>query len=214
MAVLGAPIRIAIVENHRVVADALEALLARQPDMVVVGNLGSVAEIAGRAKDLNADVAILDFRLDDGTAADAARAMNRAGCETKVVFWTRDESDSVVLAAIEVGASALLYKSRPTAEIIDSLRTVAHGATLIRPDTVAHVLRQRRVMNEMRQKLTRRETEVLTMMAAGVGSREIAARLGIGYVTVRTHLRSVAGKLAAHSKLEVLVKARHFDLVA
>jgi DNA-binding NarL/FixJ family response regulator len=214
MSVGDTPIRIAIVENHRLVADALEALLNRQADMVVVGNLGSVAETARRAKDLNADVAILDFRLDDGTAVDAARAMSQAGCEAKVVFLTRHESDSVVLAAIEAGASAVLYKSGPTAELMDSVRTVAHGASLISPGTVATLLRQRRVINETRQRLTHRETEVLIMMAAGVGSREIAARMGISYVTVRTHLRNVAGKLSAHSKLEVLAKARQLDLVA
>src|ERR1700737_527319 len=77
------PIRIAIVENHRLVAEALEAVLSRQADMVVVGNLGSVAETAMRARELNPDVAILDFRLDDGTAVDAARAIGRAGSGTK-----------------------------------------------------------------------------------------------------------------------------------
>jgi DNA-binding NarL/FixJ family response regulator len=208
------PIRIAIVENHRLVADALEALLNRQTDMVVVGNLSSVAETAKRAKALNPDVAILDFRLDDGTAVDAARAMSKAGCAAKVVFLTRDESDAVLIAAVEAGASAVLYKSAPTRSIIDSLRSVAHGATLIRPATIANLLKQRRAMNEPRHRLTHREAEVLALMAAGVGSRQIASRLGISYVTVRTHLRNVECKLAAHSKLEVLVKARLLDLVA
>jgi DNA-binding NarL/FixJ family response regulator len=214
MTVDGIRIRIAIVENHRLVADALEALLNRQTDMVVVGIFSSVAETAMRAKELNPDLAILDFRLDDGTALDAARALSQAGCAAKVVFLTRNESDAVLIAAVEAGASAVLYKSGSTASIIESLRTVAHGATLIRAPTIANLLRQHRAVNETHQRLTHREAEVLALMAAGVGSRQIASTLGISYVTVRTHLRNVAGKLAAHSKLEVVVKARQFDLVA
>jgi NarL family two-component system response regulator LiaR len=210
----GPPIRIAIVENHRVVAEALEAVLSRQTDMVVIASLGSVAETATRARELNPDVAILDFLLDDGTAVDAARAIGQAGCQTKVVFLARDKSDNVLIAAMEAGASAVLYKSGATAEMIDSVRTVAHGATLIRPGTIASLLTQRQARNDPRQKLTHRETQVLGLMAEGLASREIASRLGISYVTVRTHLRNVAGKLAAHSKLEVLVKARQRDLVA
>ena len=98
-------IRIVIVENHRLVADALEALLNQQADMVVVGSLDSVADTAKHAAVLNPDVAILDFRLSDGTAVDAARAIVGTGCEAKVIFLTRDESDTVLFAAIEAGAT-------------------------------------------------------------------------------------------------------------
>lgn len=207
-------IRILIVEDHQLVADALEALLNQQPDMVVVGNVGSVADSAARAKELCPDVVILDFRLNDGTGADAAMAIWQAGCEANAIFLTRDESDTARLAAIEAGASAVLYKSRASVEVIDAVRTVAGGGTLIPRGTIAALFNKGRQMDGQRDRLTSREKEILSLMAEGTSSREIATRLGISYLTVRSHLRNLGTKLAAHSKLEIVVKARELALIS
>lgn len=209
----GNPIRIFIVENHQLVADTLAAFLNQQPDMLVVGNVGSVLEAATRASAASPDIVISDFHLNDGTGADAAAAIWQTGCEARLIFLTRDENDAVRLAAIEAGASGVLYKSRAASEVIDGVRTVAGGGTLIPPHAVATLLKARRDIDCQRESLSRRETEVLRLMANGAPSREIAARLGIGYVTVRTHLRSLSGKLAAHSKVEAIVRARALDLI-
>lgn len=210
---MGDPIRILIVEKQQFVADALEALLSQQPGMVVVGNVGSVADSAPRAAELSPDVVILDFRLNDGLAAAAARAISQARAEAKVIFLTRDETDNVILAAIDAGASAVLYMSTAAAEVITAVRTVAGGGTLIPPRMIAELLNGRRKTDGLRDSLTSREREILRMMAEGTSNREIATRLGISYVTVRSHVRNLAGKLAAHSKLEVLAKAQRLDLV-
>jgi len=207
------PIRILIVENHRLVADTLAAFLNQQSDMLVVGNASSVQDAATRASAVSPDIVILDFHLNDSTGADAAVAIGRAGCEARLIFLTRDENDNVRLAAIEAGASGVLYKSRAASEVIDGVRTVAGGGTLIPPAAIATLLKIRRDIDFQRDSLSRREREVLRLMADGAPSREIATRLGIGYVTVRTHLRSLSGKLAAHSKVEAIVKARALDLI-
>lgn len=91
--------------------------------------------------------------------------------------------------------------------------TVAGGGTLIPPGAIATLLKIRRDIDSQRESLSRQETEVLRLMADGAPSREIATRLGIGSGTVRTHLRSLSGKLAAHSKVEAIVKARALDLI-
>ena len=206
----GGPIRILIVENLRFVADALEALLGRQPGMLVVGSVDAVGDSAA---ELNPDVVILEFRPNDDVAAAALRSMFRAGSEAKVIFMTSDDSDRVILAAIEAGASAVLYMSSPAAEVIQTIRTVAGGGSLISPGTIANLLNGRRKTDVMRDKLTRREMEILVLLADGTSNRDIAARLGISYVTVRCHVRNLCGKLAAHSKLEVLVRAQQLELV-
>jgi DNA-binding NarL/FixJ family response regulator len=208
------PIRILIVEKQRFVADALEALLSLQPGMLVVGNFGSVADSAPNAHELNPDIVILDFRLNDGIVADAARAIILARSEAKVIFLTNDEGDDVLLAAIESGASAVLYMSTAAAEVINAIRIVADGGSLIHPHKIATLLTNRRATNRVRDRLTGRETEILRLMSAGTSNREIATRLGISYVTVRSHIRNLSGKLAAHSKLEVVAKAQELDLVA
>jgi DNA-binding NarL/FixJ family response regulator len=180
------PIRILIVEKQQFIADALLALLSLQPGMVVVGNVESMAELA---PELNPDVVILDFRMNDRLAADAARALNQTRSEAKVIFMTEDESDNVLLAAIDAGASAVLYMSTAAAQVIDAVRTVAIGGTLIPPHTIATLLTNRRKTDGLRDSLTSRELEILRLMAEGISNREIAGKLGISYVTVRSHIR-------------------------
>jgi DNA-binding NarL/FixJ family response regulator len=208
-----ARIRILVVDDHRIVADALAALLNQQPDMLVVGNAGSVADSAARVMELSPDVLIVDFRLSDGTGKDAVHAIRAVGCDAKVIFLSRDDSERAHYAAVEAGASAFIHKSKATAELIDAVRCVADGESLIGPATIATLLNGRREADRQRDLLTGREKEILSLMADGTSSRQIGARLGISYTTVRTHIRSLGIKLACHSKLAVILRARELALV-
>lgn len=210
---VGNPIRILIVEKQQLVADALGALLSMQQDMVVVGNFRSVADSTPSASELNPDILILHFRFEDGIAADAAKAISNARSEAKVIFLTNDESDDVLLAAIDAGVSAVLYMSMAASAVIDAVRVVADGGSLIPPHTIAKLLHNRRWTDLVRNSLTGRESEILGLMSDGKSNREIAIMLGISYTTVRSHIRNLSGKLSAHSKLEVVVKAQQLHLV-
>ena len=214
MPLMGNPIRILIVEKHQFVADALEALLSIQPGMLVVGTFGSVADSTPRAQELSPDIVILDFSLNDGMAAAAAKEISEARSEARVIFLTNDECDDVLLAAIDAGASAVLYMSTAASEVIDAIRVVADGGSLIPPHTIATLLNNRSRTDGVRDSLTVRETEILRLMSDGTSNRDIAIRLGISYLTVRSHVRNLSGKLAAHSKLEVVAKGKQLDLVA
>ena len=213
LCIVGEPIRILIIETQQFVADALEALLNQQPGMVVVGNLASIADSVTQAAQLSPDIVILDFRLNGVMAIAAAKAIAEARSEAKVIFMSRDETDHVILAAIDAGASAVLYMSTAAAKVIDTVRTVASGGSLIPPQTIATLLYERRKTDSVRGRLTGREKEILRLMADGTSSREIATKLGVSYMTVRSHVRNLAGKLDAHSKIEVLAKAQRLDLV-
>ena len=206
-------IRVLIVEDHQVVADGLAALLNDQPDMSVVGYAASVSDSIARAGDLKPDVVLLDFRLTDGTGADAGMGIRQVRPETKLIFLTREDSDAARFAAIEAGASAFIHKSQAAAEVVDAIRTVAAGGSLFTPRTIATLLNKRRAMDTQLESLTPREREVLRLMAEGTSSRDIATRLGISYTTVRTHIRSLGSKLGVHSKLEAIVKARELALI-
>ena len=207
------PIRILIVEDHQVVAEGLSALLNDQPDMNVVGTAAGVEDALTRTAELNPDVALVDFRLGDGTGADAGAGIRKVRPDTRLIFLTREDSDAARFAALEVGASAFIHKSRAAAEVVEAVRTVGRGGTLITPRTIATLLHRRREMDAQLDSLTPREREVLRLMARGVSSRDIADLLGISYTTVRTHIRSVGSKLGVHSKLEAIVKARELALV-
>src|SRR4029077_11140585 len=206
-------IRVLIVEDHQVVADGLSALLNDQPDMTVVGSAASVVDSIARAQDLKPDVAVVDFRLTDGTGADAGLGIRQVRPDTKLIFLTREDSDAARFAAIEAGASAFIHKSQAASEVVNAIRTVAAGGTLFTPRTIATLLNKRREMDSQLESLTPREKEVLRLMAEAISSRDIAARLGISYTTVRTHIRSLGSKLGVHSKLEAIVQARELALI-
>jgi DNA-binding NarL/FixJ family response regulator len=207
------PTRILIVEDHQVVADGLSALINDQEDMTVVGTAGSVSDSILRTAELMPDVVLMDFRLGDGTGADAGTAIRQIRPEIKLVFLTREDSDAARFAALEAGASAFLHKSRAASEVVDAIRMVAGGGSLFTPRTISALLNKRREAETQLERLTPREKEVLRMMAEGAASRDIASRLGISYTTVRTHIRSLGSKLGVHSKLEAIVKARELALV-
>lgn len=206
-------IRIVIVQDQCLVSDVLEALLSRQPGMVVVAKLSSVPESPQRVAELNPDIVLLDYRVNDALAAAAVRAICQADSATKMIFLTSDPNDSMVMAAIDAGANAVLHLSMGAAEVIQAIRMVADGESLISPLDVAVLLADRQRSDGIREKFTSREREVLTMIGEGVSNRAMATRLGVSYLTVRSHVRNVATKLAAHSKLEVLVRARELDLI-
>jgi DNA-binding NarL/FixJ family response regulator len=205
--------RVLIVEDHRVVAEGLAALINHQADMEVVGSVGTVADCVPAANDLRPDVVLLDYRLPDGTAPDAADAIRSTRPEVKVIFLTREDTDAARFAAVQAGASAFIHKSRAASDVVDAIRDVARGKMLITPRTIATLLAKRRSSDAQLESLTPREKEVLKLMADGLPSRSIAAEMGISYTTVRTHIRSLGGKLGVHSKLEAIVKAREMGLI-
>jgi DNA-binding NarL/FixJ family response regulator len=205
--------RVLIVEDHRVVAEGLAALINDQSDMKVVGSVGTVAECVPAAAELNPDIVLLDFRLPDGTGPDAAAAIRSLRPAAKMIFLTREDTDAARFAAVQSGASAFVHKSRAAAEVVAAIRDVARGKMLITPRTIATLLNKRRSIEAQLERLTPREKEVLMLIAEGLPSRAIAAELGISYTTVRTHIRSLGTKLAVHSKLEAIVKARELGLI-
>ncbi len=182
--------------------------------MNVVGNVGTVAECVPAAAELNPDIVLLDFRLPDGTGPDAAAAIRVIRPAAKMIFLTREDTEAARFAAVQSGASAFLHKSRAAAEVVAAIRDVARGKVLITPRTIATLLAKRRAIEAQLERLTPREKEVLRLMAEGQPSRAIASQLGISYTTVRTHIRSLGGKLAVHSKLEAIVKARELGLIS
>jgi DNA-binding NarL/FixJ family response regulator len=206
-------IRVIIVENHQLVSESLGLLIDGQTDMEVVGKASSVHDAAALPRSVEPDVVVMDFHLDDGTGRDAALLMRMTFPRTRFVFLSRDGSDDARLAAVEAGASAYLLKSEPAADVIEAVRKAANGISMISPATVARLVSNGHVRARMRDSLSPREREVLQLVADGVSTREIAKQLGVGYSTVRTHIRSISGKLGTHSLVNSVVTARELELV-
>jgi two-component system response regulator DevR len=208
-----APIRILIVEDHQVVAEGLSFLLNDQQDMSVVGVAESLDDTLTLVLQAEPDVVLLDFHLKNGTGDDVGQAILRVRPRTRLIFLTRESGDGARFAAENIGASGFIHKSRAAAEVVDAVRVVGNGGTLVGPNAMSETRRQMRSRPDQREQLTAREKEVLRLMAMGVPSREIASRLEISYTTVRTHIRSLGSKLDVHSKLEAIVRARELSLI-
>jgi two-component system, NarL family, response regulator DevR len=162
------PIKVMIVEDHTVVAERLAEPINHQDDMKVVGQAGSLAETFTAAAELGPDVVLLDFRLPDGTGAEAAAAIREVRPEAKLIFLTREDSDAARFAAVQSGASASIHKSKAAVEVVAAIGDVARGRMLITPRTIATLLAKRRAIDTQLARLTVREKEVLRLMAAGL----------------------------------------------
>ena len=206
-------IQVLIVDDHQLVSDGLGLLLDGEPDMEVCGYGRSVAEAIRLVDDWDPDLVVMDFHLPDGTGLDAALAIRRIRPEVRFVFLTRDDSVTARIAAVEAGAGAFVHKSRAASDLIDAVRQVGNGRSLITPSMIASLLSRNGELGIKRDSLTVREREVLRLMAEGCSSREIADRLGISYATVRSHIRSFDTKLGVHSKIEAVAAAREMNII-
>lgn len=213
--------RILLVEDHPIVAEGLRLTLSRTGDIEVVGTAGGVAEARVLAAQLRPDLVLLDHHLPDGSGVDAARAIREGAPSAVMVMLTADASDDAMIAAIEAGVSGYVVKSEGIATIADSIRRAAGGEMLIPPTVLTGLLarlQQRRQHEarkaQLKERLTAREVEVLDRMARAFDNQTIAEQLGISVATVRVHVQNVIEKLGAHSRLEAVILAQEFSLLA
>jgi DNA-binding NarL/FixJ family response regulator len=214
--------RVMLVDDHTSFREPLAFMLNREPNLAVVfqaGSLTEAREVLGDVK-FEADVAIVDLELPDGSGVDFIGELCEKRPRTLALVLSA-YSDRVLLArAIEVGAAGILHKSSRLEEIVDGVRRLRAGEHLLSQQEVIEAVRlisrQRREDREAELiigKLTPREQEVLQALAEGLSDKEIAGRLYIGIGTVRTHITSILVKLGVQSRLQALVFAVRHGLV-
>jgi two-component system nitrate/nitrite response regulator NarL len=213
-------ISVLLVEDHVLVAEGLAAMLNATGDIEVVGTAKTAAEAVRLAAEQLPVVVVMDSHLPDGAGADIAGRIREQQPQVAIVFLSADESEAAMIAAVRAGACAYLPKSRATADVVEAVRRAAQGEMLIPAGQLARLLARSHEMarddHERRRlldSLTRREKEVLALMAEGLDNRAIAADLGIGFTTVRGHVQNILEKLDAHSKLEALACAARYALL-
>ena len=199
------PIRVMIVDDHEVVREGLRTLLARQPGMTVVGEAATAAEgieTAGRAKP---DVVIMDVRLPDGNGVEACRAIREVRPETKVIMLTSYADDEAVFASIVAGAAGYLLKQTRGQALVDAVRAVSEGRSLLDPDVTGKVLervRKGRDEDPALASLTDQERKVLEHLAEGKTNREIGTALFLSEKTVKNYVSRILDKLGLTRRAE------------
>lgn len=201
------PIRVLIVDDHELVAESLERLLADQSDIEVVGIAGTGAEALEMAAELRPDVVLMDFKLPDADGTDVARQVKERRPEAKVVMVTGYAEDAILIRAIEAGCSGFVTKQQASATVVSAVRAASVGESLIEPTLLARLLPRLRQTDRRTVDLTTRETEILKLVAEGLTNQAIAERLVISTNTVRNHVQNILTKLGVHSKLEAVATA-------
>jgi DNA-binding NarL/FixJ family response regulator len=212
------PIRVLLVDDHQLLTGALAKTMAYESDIQVVGVAGSVGEAKALARE-RLDVVLMDYRLPDGTGAEATRAIKARWPAARVVMLTALNDDETILESIQAGADGYLTKDRAVDEVVEAVRSAHAGETLL-PRSVILGIAQRVAAardrgSERRQlePLTARELEVLRALTEGLSTPEICERLFIAPNTLRTHVQNIMGKLRVHSKLEAVAFALRHRLV-
>lgn len=205
------PIRLLLADDHPIVRAGLRAVLETEPDLAVIAEVATAPEAIDRAAAGDIDVVLMDLQFGKGMggAEATARITARQGAPRVLIVTTYD-SDADTLPAIEAGATGYLLKDAPPEDLAAAVRTAAAGRTALAP-TVAD-----RLMNRLRMPgtaLTRRETEVLTLVADGLSNHAIATRLHLTEGTVKSHLARIYTKLDVDSRTAAVAAATSLGFI-
>lgn len=207
-------IRVLIVDDHVLFAQALADALGVEEDIEVVAATSTLADGLNVASSRPVDVVLLDYRLPDTTGTRGITAIREAVPRAAVVMVTASEGEHVLLSAIDAGCAGFLLKTADLAEVRHAVRLAAAGEALITPALLRKLLARLSSRHTgVGADLTDRERQVLRSIVEGLNNAEIAGRLVLSVHTVRNHVQSILTKLGAHSKLEASAIATREGLI-
>jgi len=213
-------IGVVVADDQAIVRAGFRLLIDSEPDLVVLGEAADGAQAVALAATASPDVVLMDIRMPVLDGIEATSQITAAGPEPRVLILTTFDLDEYVFGALRAGASGFLLKDRPPEELLAAIRVIAAGEALLAPNVtrrlIAHFARQPdplRAPPAALARLTAREREVLTLIAAGQSNTEISGQLAMSVPTVKTHISRLLAKLAARDRAQLVVIAFQAGLV-
>lgn len=203
-------IRLVIVDDEPLVRSGLDAILSGEDDLEVVGEAGDGADVPALVRSLRPDVVLMDVRMPRIDGLQATRTLLAAADGApKVIVLTTFGSDDYVYEALRSGAAGFLLKRSPPEEIIQAIRTVAAGESIIYPDAIRQLAGSHGTTRRSQTlaRLSAREAEVLEQLAAGLNNAEIAAGMFLSSETVKSHVASLLAKLDVRDRTQAVILA-------
>jgi DNA-binding NarL/FixJ family response regulator len=206
-------IRVVLVDDQTLVRRGIRSLLELAGDVAIVAEAADGEEGLAAIRRERPDVALLDVRMPKKSGLEVLRALQADGPNVPAILLTTFDDDEVLLEGMKAGARGYLLKDVSLEQLTDAIRTVAQGGTLIRPAVTERVLRGlehvRRDFDALSppDPLTKREVEILRLMAGGYSNREIADALGTAEGTVKNHASSILSKLGVRDRTRAVLKA-------
>ncbi len=205
-----APLRVFLLDDHEIVRRGIKELLEGEPDLVVVGESGSAQEAARRIPALRPDVAILDGRLPDGSGIDVCREIRSVDPSIKALILTSYDDDDALFAAIMAGAAGYVLKQVRGNDLVDTVRRVAAGQSMLDPAMTAAVLERVRTgppKDRELEGLTEQEQKILELIGQGLTNRQIAEKMFLAEKTVKNYVSSMLAKLGLTSRTQAAIFA-------
>lgn len=204
-----------ILDDHEVFRRGLRQLLGAEPDIDVVGEAGTAAAALARIPALRPDVAVLDVRLPDGDGVSVCREIRSGLPGTGCLMLTAYGDDEALFGAILAGAAGYVSKRTCGVDLVQAVRTVASGQSMLDPYASRQVmerLRERMASADPVAALSRQEKQVLDLIGEGLTNRQIAARMSLAEKTAKNYVSTLLTKLGLHSRTQVaLLAARRAD---
>jgi DNA-binding NarL/FixJ family response regulator len=196
------PIRILCVEDHPVFREGLRAMVAGEPDMVLIANAGNAVQAIAEFRSHRPDVTLMDLRLPGANGVDVLIAIRGEFPQARVIMLTTSDGDADIQRAMRAGASAYILKSMPMEELLGVIRSVHAGRKHIPPEVAARLAEY---MGD--DDLTARELEVLRLIREGYRNKQIADQLTISENTVNFHIKNLMEKLRANDRTHAVTIA-------
>ncbi|MFB1484450.1 response regulator [Corallococcus sp. RDP092CA] len=207
------PIRLVLADDHALVRQGLRSLLELTPDLRVVGEASDGEEALRKVAELDPDVVLMDVRMPRMTGLEALRVLRRTDADRRVVLLTTFDEDAALIEALRTGVQGFLLKDVSLEELAEAIRCVASGQTLLPPGVAERVARGMAEVPrdfphaDLPEGLTRREVEVLRLIARGMSNREIADALGTAEGTVKNQTSSILSKLGVRDRTRAVLRA-------
>ena len=203
-------VRIILADDHRIILEGLEQLFRREKDFEVIGTATNGEDALAAVRSKKPDILVLDINMPKGNGLWVLKNVHTEKLKTRVVLLTASLDDDEVLEAMQSGVSGLVLKEAAAVNLVDTVRRVQRGERALEPLLVSRALdrlSQREEAKKIVEVLSKRETEIVKMVASGLRNKEIALKLSIGEGTVKTHLHTIYEKLGVHGRVELAMYA-------
>ena len=203
-------IRILIADDHPIVRQGLATVLEQESDLSVVGQAANGVEAVAKARELMPDIILMDLQMPEMDGLEAINRIMAEELKTGIIILTTYDTDDHFFRGIEAGARGYLLKDTPPEEVVKAIRTVNRWESLIEPRVATRLLDRLGQLSRgpaPESTLSRREIEVLGVMATGAANKQIANELNIGQSTVKTHIVRIFNKLGVNGRTEAVAEA-------
>lgn len=207
---MGNAVRVFLLDDHEIVRRGVKEFLEAEGDLEVVGEAGSAAEALARIPPTRPDVAVLDVRLPDGDGVQVCREIRSAHPEIQCLMLTSFVDDEALFQAIMAGASGYVLKQIKGGDVVEAVRSVAAGRSLLDPSVTARVverLRKGSEEDELLARLSPQERNILRLIADGLTNRQIAEQVHLAEKTVKNYVSNLLAKLGMERRTQAAVYA-------